>query len=142
MRRLRPGSYDAAGPVQYPGSRFQCDLGIGNPLEWAIEVKMARAFGDNGKLDDTYIKDILSPYESDHSALSDAAKLRESRFTCAKAILVYGFAYSGRDLEPILHALEVLARDAGQLGDRTSTEFDGLVHPVHAKGLVAAWQVL
>lgn len=142
MRRLRPSYYDEAGPAQYPGSRLQCDLGIGHPLEWAIEVKMARAFGDNGRLDDTYVTDVLSPYESDHSALGDVAKLRKSGFTCAKGILVYGFAYTSRELEPILHALEVLARDSGPLGGRTVTEFDGLVHPVHAKGLVAAWEVL
>jgi hypothetical protein len=86
MQRLRPGSYESVHPVPYPGSRQQCDIGIGDPLEWVIEVKMARAFGDNGKLDDTYLKDLLSPYESDHSALSDATKLRESGFACRKAI--------------------------------------------------------
>ena len=78
MRLRRPGVYDIAAPIPYPGSRLKCDLGMGNPTHWAIEVKMARAFGDNGKLDDTYVKDLLSPYASDHSALMDIAKLRAS----------------------------------------------------------------
>jgi hypothetical protein len=57
---------------------------------------MCRAFGDNGRLDDTYLKDLLSPYDADHSALSDANKLRESAFSCRKGVLVYGFEYDSR----------------------------------------------
>jgi hypothetical protein len=142
MRRLRPGSYGSARPVPYPGGRQKCDLGIGEPLEWVIEVKMARAFGDNGKLDDTYLKDLLSPYESDHSALSDAQKLRESEFACRKAILVYGFEYSGRQLKPLLDALEALLKVAGPVDGTAKEEFADLVHPVHRQGLVTAWEVL
>jgi hypothetical protein len=48
---------------------------VGQPYEWFIEIKMARLRGDNGKPDDTGIKDILSPYESDRSALADCSKL-------------------------------------------------------------------
>ena len=76
--------YRSAHPVPYPASRLRCDLGLGEPPEWAIEVKMARAFGDNGKLDDTYLKDLLSPYPADHSALGDASKLRASDFRCRR----------------------------------------------------------
>jgi hypothetical protein len=142
MRRIRPTIYVSAGPIPYPKSRLQCDLGIGNPTEWAIEVKMARAFGDNGKLDDTYIKDVLSPYDVDHSAVSDAKKLRTSGFDCRKAVLVYGFAYSGRELQPLLGAFEALARLDGPLGRRVESSFTDLVHPVHAEGLVTGWEVL
>ena len=142
MRTARPGVYDAARPVAYPGSRLVCDLGIGEPLEWAVEVKMVRAFGDNGKPDDTYLHEVLSPYESDHSALSDAAKLRRSAFKCRKAILLYGYDYSQRSLEPVLHALEVLLHDCGDVGPRIEEGFSDLVHPVHAQGKVAAWEVL
>ena len=60
----------------YPGApRQKADVWIGRPLQWVIEVKMARFFGDNGKPDDTAIKDILSPYPSDRSALTDCRKL-------------------------------------------------------------------
>jgi hypothetical protein len=142
MRRLRPGTYESTRPVPYPGGRQKCDLGIGEPLEWAIEVKMARAFGDNGKLDDTYLKDLLSPYESDHSALSDAQKLRVSEFTCRKAILVYGFEYSGRQLEPLLGALETLLTIAGPVTSTAKEAFTELVHPVHHQGVVVAWEIL
>jgi len=128
--------------VDYPHSRLKCDLGIGEPLEWAIEVKMARAFGDNGKLDDTWLKDLLSPYPSDHSALSDASKLRLSSFDCRLAILVYGFDYPTHPLEIALHALDVLLRDAGSVGSPISAGFENLVHSVHARGSVTAWEIL
>jgi hypothetical protein len=141
MQLENPAVYASARPVSYPTSRLQCDLGIGDPLDWAIEVKMIRALGDNGKPDDTYLHEVLSPYESDHSALSDATKLRRSAFQCRRAILAYGYDYPARPLEPVLHALEVLLRDSGDVGQRAQEEFGELVHPVHTRGRVIAWEV-
>jgi hypothetical protein len=142
MISARPGKYDSARPVPYPSSRLACDLGIGEPLEWAIEVKMVRAFGDNGKPDDTYLHEVLSPYEGDHSAFSDASKLRSSSFACRKAVLIYGFDYDKRPLEPALHALEVLMRERGSIGPRCEAAFIDLIHPVHRRGKVVAWEIL
>jgi hypothetical protein len=116
-------------------------LGIGDPLEWAIEIKMARAFGDNGKLDDTWLKDLLSPYSEDHSALGDAQKLRTSGFRCRKAVLVYGFDYATRPLTLAINALDVLLRSQGRISDRAEVAFAGLVHPVHTRGVITSWEV-
>jgi len=58
---------------------FTCqkrDVWIGEPLEYAIEIKMARFVGDNGRVDDTAVKDLLSPYPGDRSAVTDCAKAR------------------------------------------------------------------
>lgn len=77
--------------VCFPGSRTTCDWMLGDPLEWAIEIKMARPNGDNGKPDDTAIKDILSPFRADRSALTDCLKLAESPIEVRRAILIYGF---------------------------------------------------
>src|SRR5207253_8955190 len=52
LRSVRSGTYDSAGPIRYPESRLRCDIALGAPPDWAIEVKMARAFGDNGGHDD------------------------------------------------------------------------------------------
>src|SRR6267142_1629561 len=43
--------------ICYPGSKQTCDWFLGDPLQWAIEIKMSRPNGDNGKPDDTAIKD-------------------------------------------------------------------------------------
>jgi len=72
--------------IAYPSaSRQKCDLGLGDPIGWGMEVKMGRFRGDNGKPDDTGIKDLISPLRSDRSALIDGLKLAESGFDKAAA---------------------------------------------------------
>lgn len=102
---------------------------------------MARFRGDNGKPDDTSLKDLLSPYPSDRSALTDAVKLARSGFVCRKAVLMYGFEYLDRPLEPAVHAFERLASELVELGPRVQAPLDELVHPVHASGAVFGWEV-
>jgi hypothetical protein len=128
--------------VAYPAApRRKCDLWIGDPTEWVAEVKMGRFRGDNGKPDDTGIKDLLSPFRADRSALSDAFKLAESSFASRKAIVVYGFDDEERPLEDALGALDMLLRHGVEVIDRDEARFDGLRHPVFRSGRVAAWEV-
>lgn len=71
--------------VPYPNQKGQvCDMWVGQPAEWLVEVKMARLRGDNGKPDDMTIKKVISPYARDHSAVTDATKLAESEFSAEK----------------------------------------------------------
>src|SRR5688572_16256342 len=51
------GSWESKLRICYPGSKQSCDWLLGDPVEWAIEIKMSRPNGDNGKPDDTAIKD-------------------------------------------------------------------------------------
>ena len=126
----------------YPGLRRQtCDLWVGQPYEWVVEIKMARLPGDNGKPDDTAIKDILSPYESDRSALADSTKLANANFPCRKAIVIYGFDYPDRPLDPVIDTFELLAARRVRMGPREVTSFGPLVHPVHSAGRVFGWEV-
>jgi hypothetical protein len=125
----------------YPGSKQTCDLFWGDPAEWAMEVKMARPNGDNGKPDDTAIKDILSPFAADRSALSDCLKLAESEIAPHRAILIYGFDDTRRPLQEIIGAFETLARTRVVLGERFEAAVGPLVHPVHRAGAVFGWEV-
>jgi hypothetical protein len=128
--------------LPYPDApRQKCDVWIGDPLEWCIEVKMARFRGDNGKPDDTSLKDVLSPYESDRSALTDAVKLARSSLPGWKAIIIYGFDYPDRRLDPCIDAFETLARERVTLGSRHEALLADLVHPVHAEGRLFGWEV-
>jgi hypothetical protein len=128
--------------LPYPDApRQKCVVWIGDPVEWCIEVKMARFRGDNGKPDDTSLKDVLSPYESDRSALTDAVKLARSHLHGSKAIIIYGFDYPDRRLDPCVDAFEILARERVTLGQRHEVPLSGLVHPVHAEGRVFGWEV-
>jgi hypothetical protein len=92
MRRLFPADYNGLRcRVLYPGSRQRCDLVLGEPPIWAIEIKMARFCGDNGKPDDMATKDLISPFDCDRSAVSDCAKLAVSRIAPNCALVIYGF---------------------------------------------------
>jgi hypothetical protein len=42
---------------------------------WAIEVKLLRLLGDNGKPNDNILMHILSPYPAHRSAFTDCTKL-------------------------------------------------------------------
>ena len=125
----------------YPGSKQTCDLLLGDPVEWAIEIKMFRPNGDNGKPDDTAIKDILSPFASDRSALSDCRKVAESEIAPHRAILIYGFDDQRKPLGDMVEAFETLARTRVRLGNRHEAPIGPLVHPVHRTGSVFAWEV-
>jgi hypothetical protein len=143
MRDAYPSRYLAIGQgLAYPGSKQRCDVWIGDPLAWAIEVKMARFFGDNGKPDDTSLKDLLSPYDLHRSALTDAQKLAASKIDGRRAVLIYGFTYPKMPLELAIDAFELLARAKVRLGTRVSAPLLELVHPVHASGAVYGWEVL
>ncbi len=131
--------------VPYPEvSRQKCDLCIGSEpnWEWAIEVKMLRRMGNNGKPNDNILMHILSPYPQDRSALTDCSKLIESGFSGRKAVVIYGYDYPEFSMDPAIQAFEILGRSTVQLGERAVASYDELVHPVHRIGRVFAWEVL
>jgi len=142
MRIRWPDRYsDLRTGVSYPGERKTCDLALGPGPDWVVEVKMARFWGDNGKPDDTAIKDLLSPYPQDRSALTDCLKLAAAAFRGRKAILIYGFENETRSLDPAIEAFEALASRLVTLGPREGAPLGELVHPVHSGGRVFAWEV-
>jgi hypothetical protein len=128
--------------IAYPcAPRQKCDVWLGNPAEWVVEVKMGRFRGDNGKPDDTGIKDLISPFRRDRSALTDAVKLAQSGFAARKALLVYGFNDVDRPLLDAVVALDLLLQARSVVGGRYEARFDGLRHPVFSSGRVVAWEI-
>ena len=125
------------------GTRQTCDLCIGTApsWDWAIEAKLLRLFGDNGKLNDAMLMHILSPYPQHRSALTDCAKLANSMLAQHKAILLFGYDFPGWEMDPAIEAFEALANLSVTLSARISAGFEGLVHPVHTTGRVFAWEI-
>jgi hypothetical protein len=82
LQQLFPDRYSDVTKtnILYPAGRKKCDLCIGaSPSwEWAVEIKMLRLMGDNGKPNDNMLMHILSPYPANRSALTDCVKLLES----------------------------------------------------------------
>lgn len=131
--------------VPYPKiKRQKCDLCIGTtPLwTWAIEVKLVRFLGDNGRPNDNILMHVLSPYAEHRSALTDCSKLLSSGIHGRKGILIYGFEHDDWPLGPAVDAFEVLAGARVRLGQRAAASFEGLVHPIHRRGIVFAWELL
>jgi hypothetical protein len=108
---------------------------------WAIEVKMLRLMGDNGKLNDNMVTHILSPYPAQRSALTDCTKLVASPLGTQKAIVIYGYDYSGWPMDPAIEAFETLASKQVKLASHAVASFDRLIHPVHQCGRVFGWQL-
>jgi hypothetical protein len=102
---------------------------------------MLRLFGDNGKLNDNMLMHILSPYPAHRSALTDCAKLTTSGLAGRTAILIFGYDYEGWAMDPAIEAFETLAAERVILGDRHEAAYDDLIHPVHRRGRVFAWEV-
>ena len=130
--------------VSYPAyRRKKCDLCIGEePIwQWAIEVKMFRLMGDNGKLNDNLMSHILSPYPGQRSAVTDTTKLLASGLRARKAILIYGYDYPDWPMDPGIDAFELIAQSLAELGERYEASVTGLVHPVHQRGRVFAWEI-
>jgi len=116
------------------------------PREWALEFKIARPFGDNGKEAENWSVNLLHPYAGNVSVIGDCLKLQNLNGVERKAAVVIGYEHSPPkiSLEPLLDAFEIVAASiAGvQLGPRVHATRPGLCHPVHQQLIVAAWEVL
>ena len=128
--------------VPYPRSRRnKCDVHLSGDIGWAIEVKLLRRLGDNGKPNDNILMHILSPYAQDRSAVTDCVKLAQSGFTSRQAVVIIGFEYPDWPLQPAIKAFERIASDLVSLRPCAPARFSGLVHPVQREGAVFAWEI-
>ena len=144
LRKTRPESYESCAPRGYPRSRSTCDIVI--PGAWAIEVKLARPFGDNGRPAERWSENLLYPYAGNTSSIGDCLKLLGSGFGERKGIMVLGYEHTPAriPLEPAIHGFELLA-DAIvgiQLSARTEVLVTGLIHDFHQQARVYGWEVL
>lgn len=144
LKETKPADYSKAGPRTYPRGRNECDIVI--PTQWAIEIKLARPFGDNGRPAERWSENLLYPYPGNTSSIGDSLKLLESGFSEQKAVIVVGYEHSPPKvpLEPAVRAFEVVARHVAgiRLSSRTWRTIDGLVHPYHQQATVLGWEVL
>src|SRR5271165_6883352 len=115
------------------------------PKNWAIECKIARPFGDNGKPAENWSVNLLHPYAGNTSLLGDCLKLRALVTHERKAAVVIGYEHTPPQisLKPLLAAFEVIAGNVMglRLGDRVQAIRQGLAHPVHQQLTVTAWEV-
>jgi hypothetical protein len=116
------------------------------PGEWAVEFKLARPFGDNGNQAENWSVNLLHPYEGNVSAIGDCLKLQAIPSEERKAVAVIGYEHDPPriDLTPLVESFEVIAQLVMQinLGSRVEVQRGHLVHPVHQRVRIFAWEVM
>jgi hypothetical protein len=116
------------------------------PQQWAIEFKIARPYGDNGKEAENWSVNLLHPYRGNVSTIGDCFKLLELESKERKAVAVIGYEHlpARIDLTPLIDSFEVIAKQVMHivLSDRVETRRNGLVHPVHKSVRVFAWELI
>lgn len=120
------------------------DLVVQN--EWAIEFKIVRPFGDNGKEAENWSVNMLHPYPGNVSLISDAIKLIQLENYSKKGLFVIGFEHNPAriSLDPLINSFESIAKYVMQLhlGDRIEQRRGSLVHPEHQVLRCFGWEIL
>jgi hypothetical protein len=116
------------------------------PHEWAIEVKIARPFGDNGREAEDWSVNLLHPYPGNVSSIGDCYKLSALQCAERKGVVVIGYEHDPAkiDLTLLVTAFEIVATQVTgfRLSSRVECRRMGLVHPVHECVRVFAWELL
>jgi hypothetical protein len=118
------------------------DLDIRN--QWAIEFKIVRPFGDNGKEAENWSVNMLHPYAGNVSLIGDAIKLISLNGFANKGLFVIGYEHNPAkiSLDPLLDSFEAIARQVMNIefGERIEQRRAGLVHPEHQVLRCIGWQ--
>jgi hypothetical protein len=116
------------------------------PGEWAIEFKLTRPYGDNGKEAENWSVNLLHPYPGNVSSIGDCFKLSKLAGPEQKAVVVIGYEHIPPriDLMPLVESFEIIAKHVAQinLSPRIEACRKPLVHPVHQSVRIFAWQLL
>jgi hypothetical protein len=137
LKRRQPFRYNKAVIKRLP------DLLL--PGEWAVELKVIRPFGDNGKPAEHWSENVLHPYPGNTSSIGDCLKLLESGHPERKAVLIFGYEHTPPQvsLEPAMLAFEQVAGSVVRIiiSSRYEVVRTNLVHPVHQQLRVYGYEV-
>lgn len=116
------------------------------PGSWAFEFKLARPYGDNGKIAENWSVNLLHPYPGNESLIGDCLKLVKLGGDEKRAVIAVGYEHTPPQisLAPLLRSFELIAQQVVRirLGPRVEKIRTGLCHPVHQQALIAGWEVL
>jgi len=105
--------------------------------QWALEVKIVRPFGNDGKLGRKLVRNLLHPYPGNTSLLGNCLKLRSLECEERRAVLAITYAHDPPqiDLEPLVGSFELIAAQILTigLGERITAERTGPIHPINRR---------
>jgi hypothetical protein len=115
------------------------------PNHWALEFKIVRPFGDNGKEAEHWSQNLIHPYEGNVSSVGDAIKLLKSDLVERKGIIVIAYEHSPPKIQVdvLVKCFEYIARKIIDipLGDRNTAKVKNLVHPIHQQCTIYGWEL-
>ena len=136
----------AAEPLVYSGAVIKREPDLLIPGKWAIEFKILRPFGDNGRSAEHWSENVLHPYAGNTSSLSDCLKLICSDRNERKAVVIFGYEHTPPQLplDTAIQGFELLALQVigVHLTHRVEELRCGLIHPVHQQLRVFAYEIL
>lgn len=120
------------------------DLAINT--EWAVEFKIVRPFGDNGREAENWSVNLLHPYPGNVSLIGDALKLAALDAYPRSGLLVIGYEHEPAkiSLDPLIQAFEHISTEIMQipLSERSEERRPNLVHPEHQVLRCIGWELL
>ncbi|KAA3642285.1 MAG: hypothetical protein DWQ07_24945 [Chloroflexi bacterium] len=135
-------------PILYINAQTKRIPDLWIPDKWAIEIKIVRPFGDNGKEAEHWSQNLLHPYAGNVSSIGDVYKLLdyEANGEERKGIIVITYSHSSPviDLAVLVESFEVVAKDILSLpiSKRYEDSIDNLIHPVHQKAKIFGWELI
>jgi hypothetical protein len=116
------------------------------PNQWALEFKIIRPFGDNGKEAEHWSQNLLHPYEGNVSSIGDAIKLRKSELIERKGIIAITYEHDPPKIQVqvLVDCFEYISRNIVyiSLGNRYTKTISNLIHPVHQQCTVYGWELI
>jgi hypothetical protein len=113
--------------------------------EWALEFKIVRPYGDNGREAENWSVNLLHPYQGNVSTIADCWKLEKLQCSERKGVIVIGYEHDPPrvDLMPLIECFEVIAKHVARINPaRVEACRAGLIHTVHQTTRILAWEVL
>ena len=113
---------------------------------WAIEFKIVRPFGDNGRAAENWSVNMLHPYPGNESLIGDALKLSNDLDAYRhKGLFVIGYEHDPPriSLDPLIDSYELITRQVMNiaLGKRIEERREALCHPEHQVLRCIGWQL-
>ena len=113
--------------------------------DWAIEFKIIRPFGDNGKEAENWTVNLLHPYPGNVSLIGDAIKLLQIPNYSRKGLFIIGYEHDPAkiSLDPLIYSFELITREVMniRLGERIEERRNNLVHPEHQVVRCIGWDL-
>ncbi len=115
------------------------------PNRWALEFKIVRPFGDNGKEAELWSQNLIHPYEGNVSSIGDAIKLASANLNERKGLIVIAYEHTPPKIhvELLVKCFEHITQKILKipLGERKTKVVENLIHPVHQQCKVYGWEL-